>query len=347
MRMKFNWQCSIARLFLLGSTMLPATLALAQETPMPTAKQHLSAPIEQVAFPDALTNGQPNPRWGGDYLVSLRRENLATDTEVNLIVRDQKDAVVAQTRIWLKGASIVYLDDAVARKGGRIAAVGWAFDESGSMVSFLADVSVSSGSARIVKTSPFFSKSVTFGPDGTIWTLGAQMGPGNRSSTAPDHFIVKHFGPDDTLRGEHVLVSSLGECRINPGAESHSRIFATRDRIGIFAPSCDKWIELNASGEILGMWTLQTPLLSSSAGKGKEASVHTIVVTPDNEVYGLVLRSGGNILFHLDRQSNKWTPVDTEAVESAGLPIALLLGNDGDKIVYYVDSKLVWAKPEN
>jgi hypothetical protein len=110
-------------------------------------------------------------------------------------------------------ASFLRIEDAAARKDGRVAVVGWAVTNSGTLAAFVADVSVAQRSAQIIQTSPFEGQAVGFGPDGTIWVLGLEVGPGRGREPAPDHHMVQHFGTDDVLKDQHLLRSNF-DCEL-------------------------------------------------------------------------------------------------------------------------------------
>jgi len=170
-----------------------------------------------------------------------------------LALYDGLGKLVGKTRIWFQDASFLRIEDAAARKDGNIAVVGWTVTSSGSHAAFLADVSVTRSNGRIIQTSPFEGRAVDFGPDGTIWVLGLEVGSGRRTESAPDHYMVQHFGDGDILLDQHLLRSDV-HCELATQINGVPRVVASGDRIGLFAPFCRMWLELSPAGEVLGQW---------------------------------------------------------------------------------------------
>ena len=309
--------------------------------------QQLSAPTGQTKNEYAFRAGvHPFPTWRQGYLVSWELNTWASDTAENLAVYDRQGNLVGKTRIWLPDTSLIMILDAAARADGNVAAVGWAMTSSGTVAGFLADVSVAQNSARIIQTAPFEGQAVTFGPDGTIWVFGWQLGPGRKLSTASDHYMLRHFGTDDTLKDQYLLRSSF-PCDKHPAAGfggGRPRVVASSDRIGLLAPACNMWLEFSLTGEQLGQWqwSKESP---ASKGTGK-LTVRTVSLIPSNELYGWLMWPKEHELCRFDRKTSTWISVDTSKTYGAGAPFYYLLGNDGDALVYYAgDQKLAWATP--
>jgi len=315
---------------------------LAQDVSAPVAREQLSSPTEIVSYPSAFVVGEALPKWSQGYLIAYRRDTAPSDTEANLRVFDRKGTLVTQTRLWFQGASLLRVKDIAVSRDGRLGVVGIAIDASGSLAGFLADITLSTEPrAKIIQTSPFEGQSVAYAPDGTIWMLGYQVGPSRLlSNDEPDHFIVEHLASDGVLKGEHLKRSSL-HCAENPAATSHGgfpRILTSEDRIGLFLPACDSWVELKPSGDVIGRWQW--------SNNNQNREVVTVAMTAGNNVYARV-ESPQIGLFRLDKENSDWVPVNTDAARLAGAPFGWLQGSDGDKLVYHTKARLVWAKPSS
>jgi hypothetical protein len=306
------------------------------------APQQVSAPIRQIVYEEAFQPGSSLPKWEQGYLVSWQTDTLSSDTAENLFLRDRDGAPVGKARIWLEGARLLRIEDAAARKDGRVAVVGWAVTNSGTLAAFLADVSLTRDSAQIIQTSPFEGQAVGFGPDGTIWVLGLEVGPGRGKEPAPNHYMVQHFGTDDVRKAQYLLQSDFG-CELAAKINGIPRVVASDDRIGLFAPFCHMWGELSSTGELLGQWKWN-PLSPVRNGVETAEGITSVALTATNEIYGWSSKS--RALFRFDRKATVWVPLDTGAARSAGAPFTALLGTDGDALVSYTVAKKVgWFKP--
>jgi hypothetical protein len=311
----------------------------------PNAAAQVTAPIRQTAFEDAFKPGNSLPRWEQGYLVSWKIDTSSSETEENISLYDRDGATVGKARIWFEGASFLRIEDAAARKDGRVAVVGWAITNSGTLAAFLADVSITQRFAQIIQTSPFEGRSVGFGPDGTIWVLGAVVGPGRGKEPAPDHYMVQHFSTDDVLKTQYLRSSDFG-CELSDQINGIPRVVASDDRVGLFAPYCHMWVELSPTGELLGQWKWN-PLSPVRNGNETAVGITSVALTSTNELYGWSGRKG-HTLFRFDRKASAWVPLETAAAQSAGAPFSTLFGSDGDKLVSRTAGKKVgWFKPGN
>jgi len=319
-------------------------LLLALPIALKTAAQQVSAPIRQIAYEEAFQPGNSIPKWEQSFLVSWKQDISSSDTADNLFLHDRDGAAVGKARIWVEGASFLRIEDAAARKDGRVAVVGWAVTNSGTLAAFVADVSVAQRSAHIIQTSPFEGRAVGFGPDGTIWVLGFELGPGRSREPAPDHYMVQHFGTDDVLEDQHLLRSNF-DCELARDINGVPRVAASDDRIGLFAPFCRMWVELSPTGEVLNQWKW-APLSPVRNGNETAEGIRWVALTSTNELYGWSNRGRSQRnLFRFDRKTSVWVPLETAAAQSAGALLALL-GSDGDALVSRIVGKKVgWFKP--
>jgi hypothetical protein len=322
--------------------------SVAKESVAPAEKEHLVGPIAEVSYEKPLTTPGPGGlKWDAKCLVWWRRDNSYSDPSPNIEVYDRTGALIGKTRIRLPEAGLMYIEDAVAGKDGRVVAGGWARDLHGEEVGWFAEIAPGGNSVNYVSTTPFHPHSVAFGPDGSIWLLGYQLGPGERSSTAPDQHIVRHYGADDKLKGEHLLLSSLqcGQAYFCC-AVGRAMLTASSDRVAISLPQCHKWMELSANGELLGQWTWRMDNLAAAEPGGQPREITRVALTSTNKLYGNVYPPGNPRLVVFDRASSQWLPVNTDELANASVPFHGLEGSDGEQLVYHTNSLFVWAKPE-
>ena len=76
------------------------------------------------------------------------------------------------------------------------------------------------------------------------------------------------------------------------------------------------------------------PSLSVEPVGEVKVRVRSVVLTQTNELYARVDQPGGTGLFHFDRESSTWVPIDTSAAKSADAPFYWLEGSEGNSLVY-------------
>jgi len=314
--------------------------------------QELLPPSRQVVYGDAFTGEFVMPKWHNGHLVRWKFDTKYSDEKAeNVIAYDGDAKIVGKARIWLEGATFLRITDADVRADGKVVVVGSVISGSGESESYLAEVSFPAGTVRVVRTSPFDGRAVTFAPDGTVWVLGLQGGPKRHVSKAPDHFVIEQFGTDDHLKGQYMLRSEF-PCDIHPALTGNlglPQILASADRIGFFAPNCRTWTELDPEGKVLGTWKWNA---GPPTSKGHDSTpIRVVALTSENELYARRDTYNpkdvpeGARLVHFDRTSNTWVPVETTAQDDAGVPFTWVMGSDGDSLVYLAPGKiLVWAK---
>jgi hypothetical protein len=124
---------------------------------------------------------------------------------------------------------------------------------------------VANNSVTFVKTSPFEGRAVGFGPDGTIWVLDLEVGPGRGKEPAADHYRIQAFGPNDVRKAEYLLQSHSG-CELAAQINGIPRVIATDDRKGLFAPFCRTG--LDTAGNRFGQWCGSTVRGLTRGGRG-------------------------------------------------------------------------------
>ena len=319
-------------------------LAMAFVPLLVTFAGQLSTPDHQATFNRAFVSGGALPRWSGGFLASWGRNTLPADTGDNLILYNRDGRVVAKWRLWFPDASLVTIIDAAASPEGHVAVTGRAVNASGQLAGFLASVSSGEAVARVIQTSPFEGQWLEFGPDGTIWVLGYELGDKRMIRKAPEHSPLRRYDRAGKLIGEYLRWPAMN-CGLHPAVESGGswpQLAASSDRIGVFLPACRVWIEFNPQGESLGSFQWHYPLQEVGASpkdRFKNMALR-VVMTQDSRVFGTF----GRGLFGLNRNTGTWEPVGLRPPLSQ---IDWLLGSDGDRIVYRTGrSELAWAKVE-
>jgi hypothetical protein len=280
------------------------------------------------------------PKWQNGHLVSWKWETSAADSAPNIALYNREGKIVGSTRIWLDDAVFIRILDASVRADGDVAVVGWATTNQGLFAAFFGQVSVKRGVGQIVRTSPFEGRAVTFAPDGSIWVLGLELGPGRGREPAANHYMVQHFGKDYVLKEQHLLRSDFSCELAAEGNMALPSIVVSNDRIGLFAPRCRMWVELSLAGELLGQWTWN----ALPARRGGTEEVTAVALTSRDELFGWKgsLEPG---LVRFGRTSHTWIPMGNNLAPPSSA-ISWLQGSEGEMLVSAtVDKKLVWYKP--
>jgi hypothetical protein len=115
--------------------------------------------------------------------------------------------------------------------------------------------------------------------------------------------------------------------------------------VGVYCISTNEWIEVSLSGRLLGRWKAAAP---------PDVSIIGAALTPTGHVYLSGIRSRQaaaspltlTAAFRFEKHAGRLLPVDIVRVAAADRA-ALLLGNDGDRLVWYAKmppATLLWVR---
>ena len=217
---------------------------------------------------------------------------------------------------------------AVKEDGSGLVCV-YAVQQDGAVARCIALLDSAGNLTRVIRTNPFQPSRACFGPDGTIWALGANW---EAIDQGGDSEIFEHYSADGELLGKMVLRSSIPDV-ILPIDSNVNWMRACEDRIGIWiTDESYLWIELDAdSGELLGMWRALPPVTQ------EPRALSGLAYTPKGAVYGSFTRGYQEIavLWWLDRSTSTWVPVPEFSMSHEDSGLGRLLGIDGDQLVFF------------
>ena len=176
---------------------------------------------------------------------------------------------------------------------------------------------------QFIDTGTYVAERIAMAPDHTFWTLG---NPRRGPFTPEDRQFrkVRRYSADGTLVGEFLPASLFPLVKkgqaISGGPIGDPFIAVAQDRVGIYYPANQSWMELDIEGRIRGRWTLPLP-------------VWRLAYTQAGRLFSL--SPGLFRLREFDRSSASWKNLPPD------LPPQFLLGVDGSKLM------LGKAGPEN
>jgi hypothetical protein len=308
--------------------------------------ERLTRPIVRQSFPDAFASRHALPKWSGDVLISWRPATTSSDSADNIVVQNRDAKVVLRHRLWFPDATAVRIWDVAASRETTVAVVGHAVDKSGVFVAFVAFLSLQTPQVRIVQTSPFEGRYVVWGPNGMLWVLGYRLAETRKLLKAPPHAILHQYDQNGVLLRQTLEWPAI-QCGLHP-LLSWAQLAASNDRVGILLPACSTWLEVSATGNLIGRWQATLP-----PDYAARAQLWTPALTTDNQVYchvshpdhrspeGTVTHSG---MFRLNRDQKVWEPVDTTETAVAAGQLSWLAGIDNDVFVYRVGAHdMIWV----
>ena len=204
--------------------------------------------------------------------------------------------------------AVEYSRDGTSRTiGGGIAV----FDRSGKQM-------------RFFDTGTYLPTQVCFAPDHSIWTLGWQGPKASGPDQDNDYFILRNYSQEGQKFGAFLPRSSF-EPEPDPIGPITGgwQLRIINDRIGalfygssILAPGQKsrpaQWVEVDLKGKVLGRWEVGTEWFPWAFAQSGNLYTQT-----------------RDAVLMFDRSTKAWRRV-------AGTPAGLLLGADGDNLVFEV-----------
>jgi hypothetical protein len=268
--------------------------------------------------------GSLYPTFDGGYLFQMDSAGGAPPTLLAVFGPDGE--MEYRVSVRASDGSIAYMKRAAADTDGTVIVSVWYGGYGGSAPikgGGIAFFDKSGAQTRFLDTGQFIPNGLCFGPDHSVWTVGAQFRSRDEENHS-DYALVRKYSVDGEQVGSYLSRSSFPE-GLPPGdAGIWTWIKAANDRIGVMTtPGEDSrnpvFIELDLQGKEIGRWKVKPP----------ERTVNW-AYTADGRLFASRYVPGEpKNLFTFDKTSESWRAT----ASSAGN--AVLLGADGNNLVYH------------
>ena len=198
---------------------------------------------------------------------------------------------------------------------------------------------------RFISTSLYVPTELCFDKDDNLWALGWQRDSLTRDAEEKqDYQLVRKFSVAGVEIGRYLPRSLWPNRKAFPGAggRGYWRMYAASDRIGAvihenYSDSAPEFVEWNLDGKLI-----RRTVIPNDTSYGR-------AYTSDGRFYVKRREKGSRPeLRVLDLSNGTWQPLPANLPESIEFDRALLLGSDGEELVYRVghgNIRLVWARP--
>lgn len=223
------------------------------------------------------------PKWSGNYLLQFVISRTSQEAGPNVRAWDRTGKLVLETRVWSPDAWQVTVFDIAGSTEGEVAVAGAAYTNSGTRTPFIAWVSPSGETRLAVRTSPFSPEALCFGPDGSVWALGAHYD--ESGLIEPERGTLQQYDRQGKLVRELLPRSSFANAvnpALGPGDPAHGPagravLMTLQDRIGILSKSAREWIEVDSAGNLIGRWAFSWPEARNRNGEPEAGKKREII----------------------------------------------------------------------
>lgn len=266
------------------------------------------------------------PTWTGGALVAIENQNAPSPI---IHMYDETGQEMLPIAFSIPGAQAIHIQGCSRGSDGTFAVAGWiAGQDLRPKEGFLSLVGPDHRTIQTTRPAPYFPASVTIAPDGTLWTMGAEMVNGNPAAPGldPRHGLIRHFDKNGSQTGSFVSRSEIGKW---PGFGGF--MVSTKDRVGWYPRSAQLYYEVTFEGKVTRFPGIASP--------GDRTSVLALALTDDNQAFAGASHRKGSQLYRLDRTSGAWVPIAAPAGTTLALPSGatsgpMLFGGDGNRLAF-------------
>lgn len=216
---------------------------------------------------------------------------------------------------------------------GSMGVGGLALSSDGSPIAYLAVLEADRQKQKVVHLWPYVARTITFAPDGTIWTIGQVR---NMEGVVQDN-VLKRFDGEGELLATKVLTAKgriiSGDNPAKPrfrDATEFSELRTSEDRIG-WLTNGNEYIEFDFDGDVIRRFR------GPECGDRNDV-LHFLALSSKNDVIVRITRCG-DAYWRRNRNAGKWESVEVN--RPSGAQRDSLLGFDGDTLVTASSSGVV------
>lgn len=210
---------------------------------------------------------------------------------------------------------------------GSMGVGGMALSSDGSPVAYLAVLEADRQKQKVVHLWPYVPRTMTFAPDGSIWTIGYIRNLED-DGVVQDN-VMKRFDSEGELLATKVLTAKgriiSGDNPAKPrnrDATEFSELRASEDRIG-WLTNGNEYIEFDFDGEVIRRFR------GPECGDRNDV-IHFLALSSTNDVI-VRITACDDTYWRRNRNAGKWESVEVKRPKGAQWDS--LLGFDGDTLV--------------
>ena len=256
---------------------------------------------------------------------------------------DREGRLISSTTLNIPDATLISTGDFDRAPDGTIIFTGESYSSDGRGTPFIAWISPTGQTERVIRTDPYHPYTVAVALDGTVWTMGCEMinhdvrAPGLN----PDASVLRHFDQQGRLIGSGGPQSQF-KTQTQISRLVHGYLAATRDRVGWYSliDGPGRYVEISTS-------TMQTTIYPGFAPVSG-GRVTSLALTDAGQAYieSWDPVSHTRITYRLNRGTSQWVPVQAPPFAEARFGPSLM-GNDGEQLVFYNAHKAGFFSPAN
>jgi hypothetical protein len=279
--------------------------------------------------------------WDKGYLItwgSVSGQD-ASPTEPAVTLYDREGHVAREGIVWFKDASSVGINDVAVSGTGNLVVAGGTESRTGAIANFIATIGRDGHVDSVIRTNPFLPIYVCAAEDGTVWSYGIDRDAGGRGVASSLRLRQYSFNKGQIKSMLDVSTLNSAGWKLSRGRyPGEISLRCNAEKLGIYNAASGEWVELAFSTNKLKVAKVN-PLPSP-----KQLRLRGFAMTDSGDVFASLADKSTTParvgLFRLEFEGNgpgSWVPVGNTVGPYLHAPIDMLLGADGDKLVYTRD----------
>lgn len=288
--------------------------------------------------------GQPVPKWENGYLVGFE---FTPERSPTVYAYDRNGKRLFETFFEIEGAYRVVLRSMAASRDGRFAFSGFAENGSSERAYFIGFVDSTGRTIRVTKLDRIAARHLCFAGDGTLWAA-VQAVVRHPDRNAPDHEILRGYGPDGNLKFSSLLRSSfvatpedpLQPHPVDDAQNAASQLSANDSEVVFMTSGFKELVKVSSVGKLLSRTRMERPNNSYLTGfaLGAEGTVYLSTQEADP-----ALPKIANFVFYRwNPASSKWDSLFSRPTRDRGLPLAVAMMEANRMLVKSEEGQFRW-----
>lgn len=269
------------------------------------------------------------PVWTGGVLLDVGNNDSAAPV---IHVFDETGQESTPIAVTIPGDGRIRIDHIARGADGAYAFTSYTFSRTPRAATggFVAWIPPDHQTINRINTGLYVPFMVTIAPDGTLWTVGAEMKDGRRAGDSSQH-LIRHFDTKGTELGSFVPLSSFADGR---GAGlTYGLIVSNKDRVGWYALHAQQYFEVTFDGKISSFAGIDAPMSATHVmGLALTDNGDVVVSTVSVKTSLSGTKRGKAGIFHLDRSSGAWVPLTMPSSVPQIPSWSRIYGADGNRI---------------
>lgn len=225
----------------------------------------LPAPWQQKTVSVTMFQGQTIPKIDHGYVLYSHRILVSENQNEAIYLKSLADGTVRHPSFWLKGASVIWINDSAVESSDSLFVVGSYTRSADSLpINFIAKFDTEGQNFATIDMGTYEPELACVAPDGSVWTFGQDWSA--ERSDIP-YSLLRNYSSKGRLLGSYLSSDTLPPARLNFSTRLHQmggapgRMFLQcgKQSVGAYIGPVSTWVEIDLSEKTSRVWQVDPP----------------------------------------------------------------------------------------